>query len=99
ALERFGVQCDAIEDASEPIEAMLGSLERDAPDHAVHLVPALQQELRQVGPVLPRDAGNESAFGHRTVSRANAIAPPLPSQARPAHFGWRRGGTSYTPAA
>jgi hypothetical protein len=31
---------------------------------AVDLVPLLQQELRQVGSVLPRDAGDQCAFGH-----------------------------------
>ena len=34
-----------------------------APLDAVHLIPLLKQQLRQVAAVLPGDAGNQGGFG------------------------------------
>jgi hypothetical protein len=49
------VQGDALAQVLDAIEL----LRRRAPDHAVHLVALLEQQLREVRAVLARDSGDE----------------------------------------
>ena len=66
-------QIDPVLQVGDPLELIAGR----AADHAHDLVALLQKEFRQVGPVLPRDAGNERAsLGHSADSsraRANSV--------------------------
>src|SRR4029450_6001627 len=54
-------QLDPILQVGDPLELIAGR----ATDHAHDLVALLEKEFRQVGPVLPRDAGDErTSLGH-----------------------------------
>ena len=66
ALERGRVQVQAVREAAQAREPVLGILQRHAAHDAVHLVALLEQKLRQIGAVLPRDARDQRAPGrHR----------------------------------
>jgi len=47
----------------DPLET-LGVKGGRSPDDPVDLVSVVQQELRQIGPVLTGDAGDQCGFGH-----------------------------------
>ena len=71
--EVAGVEHEVVAEPLEPLEG----LGRGAPDHAVHLVALLEQELREVGAVLPRDAGDERAL--RSHQPADPFLVPKPA--------------------
>ena len=61
-LQTRRVKMDFVENGVEPREAMGGILQGGPPHQAVDLVALLQQQLRQIGAVLSRDARDASAF-------------------------------------
>src|SRR5881409_1856163 len=68
ALQGRGMQMQAVlqvEDAPEPV---LRIFDLHPPDDAVHLIAFVQEQLGQVRPVLPRDAGDQGALHGATGS-------------------------------
>src|SRR6185369_9164633 len=90
------VQMDALAQVGDAFELLLGG----PAHHPVHLVPLLQEELRQVAAVLPGDAGDQRSLWHGARS-----LPDLPfmglTEAQRAHLhgeGWLRLEQVLTPA-
>ena len=61
---------------------------RGSADNSMHLIPLLQQKLRQIGSILTRDPCNQRFFCHRFIPQTAGTSPghrvSLPS-ANPAH--------------
>jgi hypothetical protein len=51
------MQVDAVPQANDTPEPLLGILERHAPDYAVHFVTERQKILGQIASILPGDTG------------------------------------------
>ena len=70
ALGRGGVQDQLIADAGDPREPVFGVFQRHPADGSVYCVAFGNKQLRQIGAVLPGNAGDESARSHRQGYRS-----------------------------
>src|SRR2546428_7440137 len=74
ALQGCGMQVKAVLQVQNAPEPVLRIFDRHPPDDAMHLIAFVQEQLGQVRPVLPGDAGDQGALHGATGSSIRTTA-------------------------